>query len=78
MMTREGARTAYGLSSRQGIFLEMGPWGRPEGTTIIVRDLFYNTPARLKFMKSDKVEGSNRGFRRSVLCPGRPEAPCAA
>ena len=32
--------------------------GAPEGTTIRVSDLFYNTPARMKFMKSDSVEGS--------------------
>lgn len=32
--------------------------GCPEGTTIIIRDLFYNTPARMKFMKADTVEGS--------------------
>ena len=30
--------------------------GAPEGTTIVVRDLFYNTPARLKFMKKDSAE----------------------
>ena len=30
--------------------------GAPEGTTIIVRDLFYNTPARLKFMRKDSAE----------------------
>ncbi len=34
------------------------PAGCPGGTTIIVRDLFFNTPARLKFMKSDKSEGA--------------------
>ena len=32
--------------------------GCPDGTTIIIRDLFFNTPARMKFMKSDSVEGS--------------------
>ena len=32
--------------------------GCPEGTTICVRDLFYNTPARMKFMKKDSAEGS--------------------
>ena len=32
--------------------------GCPDGTTIIVRDLFFNTPARMKFMKRDSVEGS--------------------
>ena len=37
---------------------EMGPVGCPEGTTMLVRDLFYNTPARQKFLKSDRAEGS--------------------
>src|SRR5665648_262609 len=34
------------------------PVGCPDGTTLVVSDLFYNTPARLKFMKSDSTEST--------------------
>ena len=46
------------LSLEAGAVTEESEAGCPDGTTIIIRDLFFNTPARMKFMKSDSVEGS--------------------
>ena len=37
---------------------EVSEAGCPEGTTVLVRDLFYNTPARQKFLKKDVAEGT--------------------
>lgn len=34
------------------------PVGAPNGTTFIIRDVFYNTPARMKFLRSDIAEGN--------------------
>lgn len=36
----------------------MEPGARPRGTTVTVNDLFYNTPARMKFLKKDVSEGT--------------------
>ena len=54
------AGAVFGTSLRleAGNITEESEAGCPDGTTIIVRDLFFNTPARMKFMKSDTVEGS--------------------
>ena len=47
-----------GLHLDAGVITDEQPVGCPAGTTIIVRDLFYNTPARMKFMKSDAAEAA--------------------
>ena len=46
--------------------------GCPKGTTMVVRDLFYNTPARLKYMKKDAAEGGRRFRRRPAGGAGPP------
>ena len=74
LLTREkGADTGTRVTLTAGEIDEMGPIGCREGTDMTVRDLFYNTPARLKFMKSDRAEGSvsvNAALRCAL---GHPE-----
>ena len=55
--TRESA-AGTALYLEAGVIRSEEPAGCADGTTILVRDLFYNTPARMKFMKSDMAEAS--------------------
>ncbi len=54
----KGANEGAMLHLDGGVAGEVMPTGCPEGTTICVRDLFYNTPARMKFMKKDSAEAT--------------------
>ena len=65
----EGVR----VSLEAGEIQDMGPTGCRAGTSMSVRDLFYNTPARLKFLKSDRAEAS-ACVQTALRCAlGRPE-----
>ncbi len=47
--------------------------GCPDGTTIIVRDLFFNTPARMKFLKKDVAESTAVGAILDHIALSHPE-----
>ena len=74
LRTRErGTEAGTYVALTAGDIQEMGPTGCPEGTDMLVRDLFYNTPARLKFMKSDRAESSACVAAALRVALGRPE-----
>jgi DNA mismatch repair protein MutL len=52
-------RPAASLTTRGGEVTERGHKARLHGTTVTVRDLFYNVPARLKFMHSPRTEAAH-------------------
>lgn len=57
LITKTATMTrGYRIFVNQGLMAEPEPIGTPDGTTLIVRDLFYNTPVRYKFLKSDQAE----------------------
>ena len=61
----------YRIEGGQELGLETA--ARPQGTTIEVRDLFYNTPARMKFLKKDATEGTYVSEVVSRIALSHPE-----
>lgn len=53
------SKTGSKLIIEGGQIIERAPIGCPDGTTMVIRDLFFNTPARLKFMRADSAESSS-------------------
>ena len=70
---RRGDAEGTRVRLEAGDIRDMLPAGCPEGTTMVVRDLFYNTPARLKFLKSDRSEAAACVLTALRCALGRPE-----
>ena len=56
-----------------GVEQSLEEMGAPDGTTFLVRNLFYNTPARSKFLKSDASEANYIGTMMEQLALSHPE-----
>lgn len=74
LATREkGALEGTEIYGEGGRIKEVKACGMAEGTVITVRNLFFNTPARLKFMKSSETEAGHVGELLTRLAISRPE-----
>ena len=74
LTTRQrGAASGTHMTLDAGDIQDMYETGCPEGTTMIVRDLFYNTPARRKFLKTDRAEGTACAAAALRCALGRPD-----
>ena len=70
---RREAEAGASLHLEGGEAGEVKPVGCPEGTTVCVRELFYNTPARMKFMKKDSAEGAAAASVVTQLALSHPQ-----
>jgi DNA mismatch repair protein MutL len=69
----QGAREAYQIAVDAGRKSKLKPAALAAGTLVEVRDLFYATPARLKFMKTERVEAASISDMVKRLALARPE-----
>ena len=74
LMTKTAA-SAYGMyvQIRGGVFQDVRQTGCPVGTTFIIKDLFFNTPARYKFLKKDSTEAGYISDTISRIALGNPD-----
>ena len=70
--TRE-SQMGVNVSIEGGTVTDRGEAGCPDGTTIVVKNLFYNTPARMKFLKSDSTEAAYVSDVINKIILSRPE-----
>jgi DNA mismatch repair protein MutL len=73
ILTSSRGERAWQVEADNGVLSEARPAAHPIGTTVEVHDLFYNTPARRKFLRTERTEFSHidKWLRRLALA--RPE-----
>lgn len=69
----KGSDCAYSIICNGGLLGEMSPCARDEGTEICAENLFYNTPVRAKFLKTDKGEETEISNFVSRFILGNPK-----
>lgn len=67
------ADTAYMLTAEAGTVVDLAEVGASDGTTVVVSDLFYNVPARRKFLKKDATEAMNVAALVEKVALSRPD-----
>ncbi|SVC52496.1 uncharacterized protein METZ01_LOCUS305350, partial [marine metagenome] len=74
IISRESsAENAWSLSIEGNALGKLAPAAHPPGTTVSVRDLFYATPARLKFLKTERTESGHIADTLSRLAMARSD-----
>ena len=63
-----GASGGFRVVAQAGEILSASPWAAPPGTQVEVAELFFNTPVRQKFLKSESAERP-RSWRRCATWP---------
>ena len=69
----KGSESGYTYNVEGGNQGELSETGVPEGTTMVVEELFYNTPARKKFLKSASSEGAVINSLMDKFALSRPD-----
>ena len=67
------AEIGYMLTSEGGRIIDMSEVGASDGTTVVVENLFFNVPARRKFLKKDSTEAMNVSALVEKIALSRPD-----
>ena len=67
------ADIGYMLTAEAGVVVDLAEVGASDGTTVVVNDLFFNVPARRKFLKKDATEAMNVAALVEKVALSRPD-----